>query len=179
MKPPKKSKRFEYNLETVLKVRKIRETQQKEVFNQAERDLQSERQKEQELKNQQNAAYADLLEIMSGGEITSMQKIELRKAQIEMLKSKIDEQAQKVQEAEAKVEEEREKLTQCVKDRRILEKDKEKKRELWKKLMEKEFNKFLDEIAGIGYVRKTRQAHEDAEDDDLSNRSPTHGPETV
>ena len=36
-RPPKKSKRFEYNLESALKFRDLRENQAKDAFNEAER----------------------------------------------------------------------------------------------------------------------------------------------
>ena len=43
---PTKSKRFKYNLQTLLNVREIRETQAKDEYNEAERRLEEEKEKE-------------------------------------------------------------------------------------------------------------------------------------
>ena len=44
-----------------------------------------------------------------------------------------------------------------MRDKEILEKDKEKKREQWKGLMRKVEDEFMGEIATIGYERQRRE----------------------
>ena len=48
-----------------------------------------------------------------------------------------------------------------MKDKKILEEDKEKKREMWKDVMKKEEMKFLDEIAAISFSKRRREEQED------------------
>ena len=55
------------------------------------------------------------------------------------------------------MEEQRDVLVQSVKERKVLDKDKEKKKDLWKKMMGKEESKFMDEIGGIGQERQRRE----------------------
>ena len=73
----------------------------------------------------------------------------------------IEEQEKKVIEAEKNRDDQRLVLIEAVKDKKIIEKDKEKQRGLWKALMKKEDAKFMDEISSIGFVRKMRKKRED------------------
>ena len=100
MRKPKKSKRFIYNLESILKVRKIRETQQEEQYRKAEKQFLEEVQKEKALRAQQAGAYESLRTLMTEGDISNMQFILLHKAHIESLKEKIIEQEKIREEAE-------------------------------------------------------------------------------
>ena len=52
-------------------------------------------------------------------------------------------------------------IGKAMKDKKILEEDKEKKPDMWKKLMKKEEMKFLDEIASIGFANRTRNEQEE------------------
>lgn len=152
----KKSKRFRYNLATVLKVREIREKQAQEAFNEAEKALAEEERKEKEIKEFQAGKYLELREMMQSGKIGDMQEIMLRKAHLERLKEQVARQVEAREKAEKVVEEKREDLIKAVKEKKIMEKDKEKKREAWRKLMDKEEGKFLDDISGVGFERKRR-----------------------
>ena len=152
---PKKSKRFRYNLETVLKVRAIREKQEQERYNEALRKVEVEKQKEQALKDEEVRNYDKLREIMSG-HMQKINEIMSRKFHLERLKEKIDEQIKTRESAEEKAEEQKLKLVEAMRAKKIMVKDREKKRMAWKKLMDKEDSKFLDDIAGIGYDRKRR-----------------------
>ena len=162
-KKPKKSKRFRYALETVRRVRKIREEQEREKFNELERQLEEEKRKEAELKHQQASAYVELRERMMTVEgLSDLGDIQRRKQHLETLKVKIEEQIKVREEAEKKVEEQREVLIKAVKDRKIMDKDREKKREAWRKFMDKEESKFMDDIATVGFVKRKRDEEEEA-----------------
>ncbi|MDA1353680.1 MAG: flagellar FliJ family protein [bacterium] len=154
---PEKSKRFKYNLASVLKFRNIREEQEREKYSEAQRKLEEEERKEKELKDQQASEYAELKEHMSGGHTLNFDKIQMRRGHLDTLKVKVTDQEKATEVAEEHKIEKHKDLVKAVKDRKILDKDKEKKNELWRKLMIKEENKFLDEIAGIGMERKRRE----------------------
>ena len=162
-KKPTKSKRFKYNLNAVLKIRKIRENQEQEKFAEAKKKAEEEKRKEEELKYRQNAEYDELRHRMSTGQVGDVGDIMRRKAHLETLKVKVDDQIKVREEAEEKREEQREVLVSAVKDRKIMERDKEKKRVVWKKFMDKEEAKFLDDIATVGYVLRKRKKEESDE----------------
>ena len=153
MAKAKKSKRFTYNLKTVLKYREIKENQAQDTFNKAQEKFNQEKKKEEELKENQRQKYAELANQMSAGQEVNLQQIFMRKTHLEVLKEEVIQQVQVREEAQEHKEEKRQDLIAAIKDKKILEKDKEKKREEWKKLMQKEENKFLDDISSIGFVR--------------------------
>ena len=57
----------------------------------------------------------------------------MRKAHLEQLKEDIIEQVEVREKAEEEKDVQREALVQAMKDKKILEEDKEKKRDMWKK----------------------------------------------
>eukprot|EP01047_Picozoa_sp_COSAG01_P000386 COSAG01_NODE_7_length_54400_cov_1218.054935_10_plen_163_part_00 len=158
MSKPKKSRRFEYQMEALLKVRGIRKKQEQDKFDKAEQVLLAEQRKEQELIAQEEAVYADLMAKMNSDRFPGVHFIQQRKAYIEFIKEKIIEQTKVREEAEKKRDEQREALIKAVKEEKVIEKDKENTREAWRKLMLKEEGKFLDEIAVIGFENKKRRA---------------------
>lgn len=160
MSKAKKSKRFQYPLETLLKVREIREKQEQEKFQKAEEKVAKELKKEEEIKNIQAQAYLELQEMMIGNNIPDMNIIQLRKHQLENLKEKVAEQVQARESAEKERDEQRENLNKAIKERKIIEKDKEKTKEKWRKIMDKEDAKFMDDIAGINYSKRLRESQE-------------------
>ena len=162
-KPPEKSNKFKYNLQNVLQFRELRETQEQEKFVKAQQEFQSEKQKEDELKDFQNQKYTELHNEMASGQI-DFQQIFMRRSHLDIVKEQVIEQEKVREDAEEKKDHQREELVKAVKDKEILEKDKEKKRDQWKDLMKKEENKFLDEISAIGFVKKTRLAQEALEE---------------
>ncbi|MFC1617524.1 flagellar export protein FliJ [Candidatus Margulisiibacteriota bacterium] len=161
MTKPKKGNRFKYNLAAVLKVREIRETQEQEKFKQAEKKYLEEEKKEKEIKDFQQEKYSELRKTISpGSTISNFQEVLMRKSHLEILKDKVIEQERVKEEAEEIKEDQRDQLIKAVKDKKIMEKDQERKKGQWKKLMDKEHGKFLDEIAGIGHERKRRESQE-------------------
>jgi len=169
-KKPKKSKRFKYNLETVLKYRQIRETQEQEKFTKARKKYESELEKEEKIKKFQKEKYLELAEKMSAGHVIDFQQVLMRRSHLDDLKGKVIEQEKSREEAEKKKEEQREELVKAVKDRKIMDKDKEKKRDAWKDLIKKEEGKFLDEIASIGFVRKMKMAENEIKEKEKSGK---------
>lgn len=155
----KKSKIFDYNLKSVLKVREIKETLQKEALNTAEKKLVEEQDKEKKIKKDQDAEHQHILDIYSGGKELDLNEIQLRKYRLDNLKVKFDEQQKETQKAETKRDDEKDKLIDAVKDRSILEKDESKKKKEWKNIMDKEQMKFLDDIASTRFVRKNKEDH--------------------
>ncbi len=156
MSKPKKSKRFTYNLEAVLRVKMIRERQEKDKFHDAEKRVLEEQAKLEDLKVQQKHQYTTLLEMMSG-QVANLDKITLRKYHLEAMKEKIADQETVCTQAEEKKESQRQELLRAVKEKKIMDKDKEKKKHAWKRLMDKEDGKFLDDISTIGYELRRRQ----------------------
>ncbi len=157
MSKPKKSKRFEYQLESVLKVRHIYENQQKEKFKEAKAKQEEEEQKEKELKDFQNEKYGELRTKLGAGQTIDFQEVQQRKGHLDVVKKQVEDQKVVVDKAQEKTEEERVELVKKVQDRRIMEINKEEKRDEWRKIMVKEDNKFLDEIATISFARKQRE----------------------
>ena len=163
MSKPKKGKRFRYQLETLLKVRDIWETQQKEVFQAAEKKVVEEEEKKEVIRQEEDAQYNTLISEMKGedGEPADIQRIMLRKAHLETLAKDLVEQQKVVEEAEEQRDKEKEELVKKMLDKKIMEIDKDKTRWAWKKLMDKEAGKFLDDISAVGYEKKRRLAAEE------------------
>ena len=85
MSKPTKGKRFVYKLESLLKVRRIREKQEQEKFEKAEQLLRAALQKEEALKNQRVQEYANLQEMLSTGDLPDLNLIKIRKIHITIL----------------------------------------------------------------------------------------------
>ncbi len=160
MATQKKSKIFKYGLESVLKVRVIREELQKEEVVKAQRALEEEREKERIILEQQDHENTEILNIYNGLKPFDFTEIQLRKYHLEVLKEQFDEQRKRTIKAEERKKEEDKKLLKALKDRKILDKDKEKKQLEWKKMMDKEASKFLDEISVTRYFRDNKEEEE-------------------
>ena len=131
-KPPKKGKRFRYNLAAVLKYREIREQQEQEKFVEKQKEFQEEKKKEEEIKAFQAEKYVELREELSGGQTIDFHQVQVRKGHLEVLKDEVIEQEKKREDSEEAMEEQRDVLVQSVKERKVLDKDKEKERSLEK-----------------------------------------------
>ncbi|NDC82098.1 hypothetical protein EB093_00330 [bacterium] len=157
MSKAQKSKRFRYQLETLLKVRSIRERQAQEAFQKAEQAYQDELKREEELKEFERIKYEELRDIMAGNTpLADVQMIMIRKAHLETVREQVQQQEERTKSAEAFKEQKRNELIGAVRNRKIIDKDKEKTRDAWRKIMTKEDNKFLDDIAVIGFENKSR-----------------------
>ena len=145
-KKPKAGK-FKYDLQTVLKVRGIKETKEKEKFAEKQRDYLTEKEREQIIEETRADRRDELKSAMEKGPISNFSNILQRRAHLGKLKEDLDKQVEKVIEASGKLEKQRTKLISAMKDRKLIEKHKEKKFDEYKKLMQELEIKFLDEIA--------------------------------
>jgi hypothetical protein len=158
----KKGKRFRYSLDALLKVRGIREEQEKDKFKEAERRLIEEKRKEEEIKTFETKKYEELKGMMAGGAaLPDVQQIMMRKAHLEKVREQLATQEEAVKTAVTKKEVQRQSMVLAMVEKKIIEKDKGKTRIAWKKMMNKEEGKFLDDIAVIGYESRMRKKKEE------------------
>ena len=144
----KKGKRFEYNLEAVLKVRKIKEDREKEKFAVAVKKLQEEQKKLDDMIDFKEEKRDELKEVISPGKtIKNFAEIIMRQSHLDKVKKDIIVQDEVKKEAEVKKEDQRKVLEKSMKEKKIIEKDKDKKKVIWKKIVEHEETKFLDDIS--------------------------------
>ena len=150
-----KKGRFRYNLETVLKVKHIREMQEKEKFAIAQRIADEEKRKAEELKQFENAKLTELrAKFESGQKISDFGEILMRRSHLDKVKKDIVVQDKKKLEAEKALQKQRDDLAKALMDKKVFEKDKGHKKEEWRKVMDKDESDFLDEIATQRHVRK-------------------------
>jgi len=143
----KAGKKFKYGLETVLKVRGIKERQEKEVFAKRQKEFLDEKTKEEQLEEQQEVKQEELRDIVKQGPISDFEKVLRRHAHLSLLKKDIEEQVEKVIDATRKLEDQRSKLMEAMRKKKIMEKNKEHRLEEYSELMKQLEIKFLDEIA--------------------------------
>ena len=146
MRKAKKSNRFEYNLRTVLKVRNIFERIEKEKFAEAQRKYLEELKKEEEMHEYERQQQVQLRNKLTG-QIEDFASVMHRHQFLGKYKEDVVAQENKTKEADQRKEEQRERLIKAIKDRKIIDKDKEHKKEAWVKLMNREETKFLDDIS--------------------------------
>jgi flagellar export protein FliJ len=143
---------FKYNLSTVLKVREIREKLEKEKFTKAQKEYLAELEKEEEVKRFQ-AQKIDQQRQALTGQISNFGLILQGYFHLGKVKVDVKNQEDKRLEAEQRKEEQRERLIKSMLDRKIMDKDKDKKKVAWRKLMDKEETKFLDDLSTGRYSR--------------------------
>lgn len=156
MAKPKPGKRFAYDLETVLKVRGIREKKEQEKFAEKKREYLTEKQKEEALKEEKKGKEEELRGVFRRGPISDFEKVLRRRSHLEVLKDDLDEQVEKVIEASKILEEQRARLVESMKDKKIMEKHKERKFDEYKKIMQELELKFMDEIATERFKHEKR-----------------------
>ena len=142
-----KSGKFKYSLDTVLKVRKIKEKKAQEKFAEKKRVYIEEKEKEESIERDKAEKKDELKDILDEGPISDFAKVLRRRAHLGKLKEDLDQQVERVIEASKILEEQRNKLIRSMKDKKIIEKNKERKFEEYKKLMQDLEIKFIDEIA--------------------------------
>jgi len=152
MRKAKKSKHFEYNLRTVLKVRNIFERIEKEKFAEAQRKYLEELKKEEEMHEYERQQQVQLRNKLTG-QIDDFASVMHRHQFLKKYKEDVVVQENKTKEADQRKEEQRERLIKAIKDRKIIDKDKEHKKEAWQKLMNREETKFLDDISTTRFLR--------------------------
>lgn len=143
----KPGKKFKYPLESVLKVRGIKEKKEQEKFAEKKRTYLEEKKKEEEIEEARKERSKELRKIIRRGPISDFAKVLRRKAHLGKLKVDLDGQIEKVIDASQHLEEQRAKLIESMKDKKIIEKHKERRFEDYKKVMQQLEMKFMDEIA--------------------------------
>ena len=150
-----KKGRFHYNLQTVLRVKEIRELQEKEKFAIAQRQAEEERRKAEELRNFENAKLVELrAKFEAGQKISDFSEILMRRSHLDKVKKEVVVQDKKKLDAEKAMEDQMRLLVTAMKDKKVFDKDKENKQKLWRKVMDKDESDFLDDIATQRHVRK-------------------------
>lgn len=139
--------KFKYGLDAVLKVREIKEIKEQEKFADKQRTYLTEKEKEEALKEQERTRKNELKKMIGGGPIPDFANVLRRQAHLGVLKQDVNKQIQQVIEAQKKLEEQRENLIHSMKDRKIIETDKENRLEDYNKMMKELESKFMDEIA--------------------------------
>jgi flagellar export protein FliJ len=147
MAKPKAGKKFKYDLETVLKVRGIREKKEQEKFAEKKREYLTEKEKEEAIEREKKGKEEELRGVFKRGPISDFEKVMRRRSHLEVLKDDLDEQVEKVIDASKLLEEQRARLIESMKDKQIMEKHKERKLDEYKKIMQDLELKFMDEIA--------------------------------
>lgn len=146
--------KFKYPLETVLKVRGIKERKEQEKFAEKKREYIKEKEREEQLERERVEKQKELRRIIKRGPISDFERVLRRKAHLGVVKERLDEQIEKVIEASQRLESQRAKLLESMKDRKIIEKDKEHYFDEYQELMKGLEVKFLDEIATLRYKHK-------------------------
>jgi flagellar export protein FliJ len=146
--------RFKYSLDTVLKVREIREKQEKEKFAQAQRKFFEEHEKTQRLIREQKDRQDDLVRTFKKGKIDDFGAVLRRQIHLEDLGKRKVKQQEVEKEAEEKRNEQRGVVIEKMKDRKIIEKDKEHRRDEHRKMMDHLEANFFDEIGTTRFVRE-------------------------
>ena len=154
MSKPKIGNKFVYSLETLKKYRDINEKKQQEELIKAEQVVKEEQQKEIEFVAEQNNHYAYFEDILASDEIPSLDIIQMNQVHMKKLQEKVNTQKEEVKKAEEHKDEQKEKLVEATKEKKIIDKDREKTREKWKKMMDKLDAQFLDELGTIKFARK-------------------------
>ena len=145
--------KFKYTLETVLRVRGIKERREKEKFADKQREYLTEKEKEELLEEEKKEKEGELKHIIKKGPISQFEKVLRRHAHLGVLKKDVDEQIEKVIDASKRLEDQRSKLIESMKDRKIIEKDKGHRLEDYDEMMKNLEIKFLDEIATQRFKR--------------------------
>ena len=146
-KEVKAGKKFNYGLEVVLKVRGIKEKKEQEKFAEKKRVFNTEKEKEEVLKDRDRVRKNELKTILKPGPIKDFASVMRRKAHLGALKEDIEKQVEKVIDASNKLNDQRGKLIDAMKDKKIMEVHKEKQHGQFKKAVQDIEMKFLDEIA--------------------------------
>ena len=149
----KAGKKFKYGLDTVLKVKEIKEKKEQEKFALRQREYYEEKKREQQIQEEKKKQSDQFRKIIGKGKISDFGRVLARRQNLTIVKEELDNQIEKVVESSQKLEKQREKLLESMKDRKIIEKDKEHKLDQYKEDMKQLEIKFLDEVATLRFKR--------------------------
>jgi flagellar FliJ protein len=151
------SKKFIYGMARILDMRVRKEDQLKAELASSIRNRDLEVAALNTLVEKRGKGQKSLEGYLSRGEVGEVQNTNLF---LQNLGGKIDNQNRVVTKTNTKVEDVRKKLTIAAKERKIIEKHKEKKHEEWKEDFKKWENKQMDEIAGQIFNRQMKNKEE-------------------
>jgi len=147
------AKGFNFSLQKVLEVRQHQENKQAVKLNKSKRVLKTEEQKLDILKDNKKHTLKKQKDDSEKDFKVDLNKLKITQDYIVQLNNHIEDQNEKVQHSDEAVKEDLEKLNEAVKEKKVVEKLKEKHFEEHKKTKNQEINKQQDEIA-IRVVKK-------------------------
>jgi flagellar FliJ protein len=142
--------KFKFRMEQMLNIKRQMEESIKNDLANAIRVVELEKEKLNSLTTQKNDSIEQFRELMGKG--VSVQKMKEYNAFIDSLENRMTSQKKAIIEAETVADKIRERLVQVVKEKKMLEKLKEKKFEEWKFEQQKKEELALGEIAGYKYI---------------------------
>lgn len=157
------TKKFMYQLQRILDMRTRKEDQLKAELAGSIRTRDLEVAALNTLVEKRGKAQKALEGYLSRGEVAEVQNSNLF---LQNLASKVDNQNRTVTKSNLKVEDVRKKLTIASKEKKIIEKHKEKKNDEWKEDVKKWENKQMDEIASQIFNRQLRKKEDIREEDE-------------
>lgn len=154
MAPQPKPGKFEYRLETLLRVRKIKEKKEQEKFAEDQRRFLEEQRRAQLLRDEKVVRTDELKDVLSpGGKISDFGQVLRRRVHLDDLDDRKKKQEETERKAQKKLDVQREVLIEKMKERKIIEKDKGNKYKEHKDLMSHLEGKFLDDVATSRFIR--------------------------
>lgn len=159
MAPPKK---FKYKMQKIQDMRERKESELKAALANSVRTRDLEVAALNTLVEKRAKAQKSLEACLSRGDVAEVQSTNLY---LQNVGSKVDSQNRVVSKINTSVEETRKKLTQASKDRKIIEKHREKKHQEWKYEFQKHETKLFDEIAAQIVSRNSRKKLDDLEEE--------------
>ncbi len=144
--------RFRFKLQKVLEARQTFEKQAKREFGEAQLKLREEQESLENFINDAREFKKDMVVRRRGGAIVKQFQDDIQRDWTN--KRKIRDQRHRVKKAEDFAEEKRLKLVEAMRDRKVMEKLREKYLAVFIKEVRKNDMKFADDIAGIRNIRK-------------------------
>lgn len=147
--------RFQYKMQNILNIKYKLETQAKTAFSAAAAELYKEEELLQQLKNRQEAYENEARELVSTK--LDIPRINQCRQAIETMKEAIKQQMVAVHIAQRNLESARVRLNEVMTERKTHEKLKEKEFEEFKRELESEESKAIDELVSYSYRGKTKR----------------------
>lgn len=150
---PKPGK-FNYRLETLLRVRNIKEKKEQEKFAEEQRRFLEEQRKANLLREEKGVRTDELKDVLSPGKkISDFGEVLRRRVHLDDLDERKKKQEEVEKKQQKKLDMQREILIEKMKERKIIAKDKGNKFKEHKGLMDHLESKFLDDVATSRFIR--------------------------
>lgn len=142
-------KRFSYRFSRILRVKELKEEQEKQALGREMSVLQELLGVKRSLEAERDGVYQAMRDLQSAG-LLDIPRLVGHRSQVTALQSRIERQQERVDTQQKVVEIHQQKVSEAMKQRKTFEKIKEHDLEDWKKLFAAEENALLDEIGGRG-----------------------------